>query len=235
MSSVDPAFNAEKMLLAHQEFLREEADAERLRPMQQERLLERKKEDLQQERNMVGANQERLRVVASKVQKQSEFNALNAAMAEQRIKEEEFKADAEYRAAENNIRNTGLNLQEEAEIVHRRTRAEEATQRLRAIEIERQHELNTKEINEQRLRDESNARNMQQRLIELEHQSRATTEDLVTELKQRELTLKEECAYKDRLQIQFEEEQRRVHTLAEPMVTAKENKMHIDFDEKYQS
>ena len=106
MSSVDPAFNAEKMLLAQQEFLREEADAERLRLMQQELLLERKKEDLLQEKNMVGANQEILRVVANKVQKQSEFNAVSATMAEQRIKEEESKADAEYHAAENNTRNT---------------------------------------------------------------------------------------------------------------------------------
>ena len=165
--------------------------------------------------------------MASKVQKQYEFNALNAAMAEQRVKEEESKADAEYRAAKNNIRNIELSLHEEAEIAHRRTRAEEATQRLRAIEIEWQHELNIKEINEQRLRDESNARNMQQRLIELEHQSRATTEGLVnfSELKQRELTLKEECAYKDRLQIQFKEEERRVHALAGSMVTERENKM----------
>ena len=155
MSSVDPAFNAEKMLLAQQEFLREEADAERLRLMQQGLLLERKIEDLRQERNMVGANQERLKVVASKVQKQSEFNALSAAMAEQRIKEEESKADAEYRAAEINTRNTELNLHGGAEIAHRRIRAEEATQRLRAIEIERQHGLNIKEINYQRLRDES--------------------------------------------------------------------------------
>ena len=200
MSTVGPAFNAEKMLFAQQDFLREEADAERLRFMQEEPLSERK-EDLLQERNMVGANRERLRVVASKVQKQSEFNALNAAMAEKKLKKK--KADAEYRAAENNTRNAELNLQEEAKIAHRKTRAEEATQRLRAIEIERQHELNIKEINEQRLRDETNAQNMQQRLIELEHQSRATTEDLVnlSELKQRELILKEECAYKDRLQI----------------------------------
>ena len=61
MGSVDPAFNAEKMLPAQQEFIREEADAERTRLMQQELLLERKKEDLLQERNMVGTNQERLR------------------------------------------------------------------------------------------------------------------------------------------------------------------------------
>ena len=145
--------------------------------------------------------------MASKVQKQSELYALSVAMAEQRIKEEESKADAEYRAAENKVRNTELNLHEEAEIAHGRTRAEEATQRLRASEIERQHELNIKEINEQRLREESKARNMQQRLVELEHQSRATAEDLVnlSELKQRELTLREECAYKDRLQTQFKE------------------------------
>ena len=60
-------------------------------------------------------------------------------------------------------------------------------------------------------------------VIELEHQSRVATEDLVnlSELKQRELTLKEECAYKDRLQTQFDEEQRRIRTLAESMVTAK--------------
>ena len=111
-------------------------------------------------------------------------------------------------------------------------RAEEATQRLRSLEIERQHELNTQELNEQKLRDESIARNMQQRLIELEHQSRATAEDLVnlSELKQREIALQEECAYKDRLRTQFKEEERRVRALAE-----KENKMQIAFDEKYQS
>ena len=81
----DTALNAEKALLAQQEFLREEADAERIRFMQQEFLLERGKEGLRQERNNVGADQERLRVVANKVQKQSEINALSAAMAEQRI------------------------------------------------------------------------------------------------------------------------------------------------------
>ena len=79
MSSVGPALNAEKMLLAQQEFLQEEADAERIRLMQRELVLD-------QERNNIGAGQERLRLVASKVQKQSEFNALNIAMAEQRIK-----------------------------------------------------------------------------------------------------------------------------------------------------
>ena len=57
---------------------------------------------------------------------------------------------------------------------------------------------------------------MQQILIELEQQSPATTEDLVnlSELKQRELTLKEECAYKDRLRTQFEEDQRRIRIQA---------------------
>ena len=78
---------------------------------------------------------------------------------------------------------------------------------------------------------------MQQRLIELEHQSRVATEDLVnlSELKQRELTLKEECAYKGRLQTQFDEEQRRIRTRAESVITARGNKMQIDFDEKYHS
>ena len=191
----DTALNAEKALLAQQEFLREEADAERSRFMQQEFLLEREKEGLRQERNNVGADKERLRVVANKVQKQSEINALNAAMAEQRIKDEESKADAAYRAAEINICNTELNLQEKAEAAHRRTGLEEAAQRLRAIELERQHEQNTKEIDERRLRDETNSQSMRQRLVELEHQSRVATEDLVnlSELKQRELTLKEEC------------------------------------------
>ena len=47
--SVDPALSAEKMFLAQQEFLREEADAERIRFMQQELLIE-------QERYVVGAN-----------------------------------------------------------------------------------------------------------------------------------------------------------------------------------
>ena len=67
---------------------------------------------------------------------------------------------------------------------------------------------------------------MQQRLTELEHQSRAAAEDLanLSELKQRELTLKEECAYKDRLQTQFKEEERRVRALAESMVIEKDNK-----------
>ena len=63
---------------------------------------------LNQERNKVGADQERLRTVASKVQKQSEINALHVAMAEQRIKNEEFKADTEYRVAESKIRSTEI-------------------------------------------------------------------------------------------------------------------------------
>ena len=65
---------------------------------------------------------------------------------------------------------------------------------------------------------------MQQRLIELEHQSRATAEDLVnlSELKQREKALQEECAYKERLQALFEEEQKRVRAFAESVVVEKE-------------
>ena len=227
MSSVDSAQHAEKMLLAQQEFLREEADAERIRLMKQELVLE-------QERNNIGADQERLRIVAGKVQKQSEINALSIAMAEQRIGDEEFKADIEYRAADNKIRSTEFNFQEEAENAWEVIKAEEATQRLRALGIERQHELNAKEANEQKLREESIARNMQQRLIELEHQSRATAEDLVnpSELKQREIALQEECAYKDRLRTQFKEEERCVRALAESVVLEKGNKMQIAFDEK---
>ena len=57
----------------------------------------------------------------------------------------------------------------------------------------------------------------------------------LSELKQRELTLKEECAYKDSLKTLFEEEQRRIHAQAESIITQKENKMQLDFDEKYQS
>ena len=155
-------------------------------------------------------------------------------MAEQRFQEEELKADTEYRAAESRIRSTEINLQEEAENARNIVRAEEATQRFRALEVERQREYN---INEQRIRDESVARNMQQRLIELEHQSRATAEDLVnlSELKQMEKALKEECAYRECLRIQFEEEKKRVRALAESVVVEKENKMQIVFDEKYQS
>ena len=215
------------MVLAQQEFLQAEADAERIRLMSQEL-------KLNQERKEVGADQERLRTIASKVQKQSGINALHVAMAEQRIQEEGLKADTEYRAAESKTRSTEINFQEETENARNIVRAEEAAQRLRALEIERQHEHN---INEQKLRDESIARDMQQRLLELEHQSRATAEDLVnlSELKQREIALQEECAYKDRLRIQFKEEERRVRALAESVVIEKENKMQIAFDEKCQS
>ena len=214
--------DAEKMVLAQQEFLQAEADAERIRLMNKEL-------KLNQERQKGGADQERLKTIASKVQKQSEIDALHIAMAEQRIQDEEFKADTEYRAAESRTRSTEINLQGEAESARNIVRAEEATQRLRALEVERQHEYN---INEQRLRDESIARNMQQRLIVLEHQSRATAEDLVnlSELKQREKALQEECAYKERLRTQFKEEERRVRALAESVVIEKENNMQIAFD-----
>ena len=78
---------------------------------------------------------------------------------------------------------------------------------------------------------------MQQRLVELEHQSRSAAENLMnlSELKQRELTLKEECAYKDSLKTLLEEEKRRINAQAEAMILQKENKMQLDFDEKYQS
>ena len=134
MSSVDSAQHTEKMLFAQQESLREGADAERMRLNRQELVLD-------QERNDSGADQVRLRIVAGKIQKQSEVNALHIAMAEQRIKDEEHKADTEHRAAENKIRSTEFNLQEEAGNAWRVIKAEEATQRLRAIGLERQHEL----------------------------------------------------------------------------------------------
>ena len=60
-SNVDSVHNAEKMLLAQQEFLQAEADAERIRFMNQELVLD-------QERNKVGADRERLTIVANKVQ-----------------------------------------------------------------------------------------------------------------------------------------------------------------------
>ena len=94
--------------------------------------------------------------VANKIQKQSETHALNVAMAEQRTKDEESKADAVYRTAELNTRTTELHLHEKADAAHRRIHLEEAAQRLRAVEMEQQREHNTKDINEQRLRDESN-------------------------------------------------------------------------------
>jgi len=155
-------------------------------------------------------------------------------MAEHRLQEGELWVDTEYRAAENRIRSTEASLREEADQAREIVRAEEATQRFRAMEIERQLEYNN---NEQKIRDESVARNMQQRLIELEHQSRVTTEDLVnlSELKQREKALQEECAYKERLQTLFEEEQRRNFALAESVITEGGNNMQIAFDEKYQS
>ena len=58
------------------------------------------------------------------------------------------------------------------------------------MEIEQQ--LETYYYTEQGIRDESVARSMQQRLIELEQQSRITNEDLVglSELKLREKALK---------------------------------------------
>ena len=53
---------------------------------------------------------------------------------------------------------------------------------------------------------------MQQRIVELEHQSRSNAENLMglSELKQRELTLKEECAYKDSMQTLLEDEIKRI-------------------------
>ena len=66
--------DAEKIVLAQQEFLQAEADAERIRLMNKELKLNR-------ERQEIGADQERFKAIASKMQKQSEINALNIAMA----------------------------------------------------------------------------------------------------------------------------------------------------------
>ena len=114
--------------------------------------------------------------VANKVQKHSEFNALNNAMAEQRIKDEELQVDAEYRSAIEIIRNTEFNLQKKAEEAERKINLENAAQRLRAIELQRQQEHNNKEYSEQKLREENNSRALQQRLVELERQSRSAAE-----------------------------------------------------------
>ena len=163
----------------------------------------------------------RLKTIAKGVQKKFEIDALNIAMAEHRLQEGELWVDTEYRAAENRIQSTEASLRKEADQARETVRAEEATQRFRAMEIERQLEYNN---NEQRIREESVARSMQQRVIELEHQSRVTAEDLVnlSELKQREKALQEECAYKERLQTLFEEEQRRIRALAESVITERE-------------
>ena len=144
VSHIDAANNAEKIYLAQQEFLREEAAAERYRLQQQETLLAQETENVRRERENIVGDQERLMAVANKVQKQSEFNAMNNAMAEQRIKEEELKVDAEYRSAREIIRNTELNLQKRAEEAERKINLESAAQRLRAIELQRQQEHNNK-------------------------------------------------------------------------------------------
>ena len=117
------------MVSAQQEFLQAEAVAERIRLMNQEL-------KLNQERQEIGADQERLNTIASKVQKQSDIDALNNAMAQQRKQDEEFMANTQYRAAESRIRKAEISLQEEAENARNVVRAEEATQRLRALEIE---------------------------------------------------------------------------------------------------
>ena len=155
VSHIDAANNAEKIYLAQQEFLREEAAAERYRLQQQETLLAQETENVRRERENIVGDQERLMAVANKVQKQSEFNAMNNAMAEQRIKDEELKVDAEYRSAREIIRNTELNLQKRAEEAERKINLESAAQRLRAIELQRQQEHKNKEYSEQKLREET--------------------------------------------------------------------------------
>ena len=229
-SYIEPAPDAEKIYLAQQESLREQVAAEKYKLQQQEILLAQEAERIHREKESVVGDQERLIAMADKVQKQSEFNAMNNAMAEQRIKDEERTVDAEFRTAKEIIKNTELRMQERAEEVERKINLEDTTQRLRAIELQR-------EYSEQKLQEENNARIMQQRLVELEHQSRSAAENLVnlSELKQRELILKEECAYKDSLKTLLEEERKRINAQAEAMIIQKENIMKLDFDEKYQS
>ena len=70
-SLVEPAHDAEKIYLAQQEFLREEAAAERHRRQQQEILLAQEAERVRRERESVVGDQERLMAVANKVEKQS--------------------------------------------------------------------------------------------------------------------------------------------------------------------
>ena len=83
-----------KERIAQQEFLQAEADAERIRL----------------------ANQElRLKTIAEGVQKKSEIDAINIAMAEHRLQEGELWVDGEYRAAENRIQSTEANLRNEAD------------------------------------------------------------------------------------------------------------------------
>ena len=76
--------------------------------------------------------------VANKVERQSEFNAMNNAMAEQRIKDEEQQVDAKYRSAKEIIQNTELRMQRRAEEAERKIILEDAAQRLRAIELQKQ-------------------------------------------------------------------------------------------------
>ena len=201
--------------IAQQEFLLQaEADAERIRLASQEL---------------------RLKTIAKGVQNESEINALNMAMAEHRLQEGEMWVNEEHRAAENRVQSSEAKLKNEANQALKTLRAEENTQRLRAMELEQQ--LENYYYTEQGIRDESVARSVQQRVIEIEQQSRKATEDLVglSELKQREKVLKEENAYKEHLRIMFEEEQRRLRNLAESTINDRENKMQIAFDEKYQS
>ena len=136
-SYVEPAQDAEKIYLAQQESLREQAAAENYRLQQQEILLAQEAERIRREKEGVVGDQERLMAMANKVQKQSEFNAMNNAMAEERIKDEERTVDAEFRTDKEIIKNTELRMQERAEEAERKINLEDTTQRLRAIELQK--------------------------------------------------------------------------------------------------
>ena len=145
VSYVESAQDAEKMYLARQEFLREEAAAERNRLQQQEILLAQETERVRRERETVIGDQERLRAVANEVEEQSKLQARNNAMAEQRIKDEEQQVDAKYRSAKEIIQNTEFRVQRQAEEAERKINLEDTAQRLRAIELQKQQDYNNKE------------------------------------------------------------------------------------------
>ena len=148
------AMAAERLKLAQQELLREEATMEKMGIKHQEYLLDEATRRLLQERQNVTDDQ-RLMSVANKVQKQLEHKALTTAMAEHRLRDEELEADVLFRTAR-------LNLQERAEAASKIITNEEATYKLRMAGMG-QFELRTEEANDQRLRDEYD---LQQRLCD---------------------------------------------------------------------
>ena len=64
--------------------------------MEQEALLERAARELRREQSLIVKGKQTLYDAAKQVQKEHEINALNVAMAEHRVKEEEITADEAY-------------------------------------------------------------------------------------------------------------------------------------------